>query len=54
MTDTNTETGTVQVESAAGVARVTLNRPETLNAWTVGFGRELLGAIESAPAPADP
>ena len=48
MTDTNTETGTVQVESAAGVARVTLNRPETLNAWTVGFGRELLGAIESA------
>jgi 2-(1,2-epoxy-1,2-dihydrophenyl)acetyl-CoA isomerase len=48
VTDTNTETGTVQVESAAGVARVTLNRPETLNAWTVGFGHELLGAIESA------
>ena len=48
MADTNTETDTVQVKRAGGVARVTLNRPATLNAWTVGFGRELLGAIESA------
>ena len=34
----------------AGVARVTLNRPHTLNAWTVPFGRELLAAVERAGA----
>jgi 2-(1,2-epoxy-1,2-dihydrophenyl)acetyl-CoA isomerase len=34
--------------TAAGVGRITLNRPERLNAWTVPFGHELLAAIEGA------
>jgi 2-(1,2-epoxy-1,2-dihydrophenyl)acetyl-CoA isomerase len=33
-------------EQDGGVARITLNRPETLNAWTTDFGRELRQAIE--------
>jgi 2-(1,2-epoxy-1,2-dihydrophenyl)acetyl-CoA isomerase len=33
-------------EQDGGVARITLNRPETLNAWTSDFGRELRQAIE--------
>ncbi len=32
-------------EQDAGVARVTLNRPDSLNAWTEDFGRELLQVI---------
>jgi 2-(1,2-epoxy-1,2-dihydrophenyl)acetyl-CoA isomerase len=32
---------TVIWEQSEGVGRVTLNRPETLNAWTGEFGREL-------------
>jgi 2-(1,2-epoxy-1,2-dihydrophenyl)acetyl-CoA isomerase len=32
---------TVIWEQADGVGRLTLNRPETLNAWTAAFGREL-------------
>ena len=31
----------VQWEQSGGSARITLNRPETLNAWTAEFGREL-------------
>jgi 2-(1,2-epoxy-1,2-dihydrophenyl)acetyl-CoA isomerase len=33
-------------EQDGAVARITLNRPETLNAWTSEFGRELRQAIE--------
>jgi 2-(1,2-epoxy-1,2-dihydrophenyl)acetyl-CoA isomerase len=33
-------------EQDGGAARVTLNRPETLNAWHADFGRELKQAIE--------
>jgi 2-(1,2-epoxy-1,2-dihydrophenyl)acetyl-CoA isomerase len=33
-------------EQDGGAARITLNRPETLNAWTSEFGRELKQAIE--------
>jgi 2-(1,2-epoxy-1,2-dihydrophenyl)acetyl-CoA isomerase len=33
-------------EQDGGVARITLNRPETLNAWHSDFGRELKQAIE--------
>jgi 2-(1,2-epoxy-1,2-dihydrophenyl)acetyl-CoA isomerase len=32
---------TVIWEQSEGIGRVTLNRPETLNAWTAEFGREL-------------
>ena len=31
-----------------GVARITLNRPEALNAWTPELGRELLAAVRRA------
>src|SRR3954452_6205116 len=32
---------TVTWEQSGGVGRLTLNRPETLNAWTAAFGEEL-------------
>src|SRR5918996_3446760 len=38
---------TIDLRIAAGAARITLNRPETLNAWNERFGRELLDAVES-------
>jgi 2-(1,2-epoxy-1,2-dihydrophenyl)acetyl-CoA isomerase len=37
-------------EQDAGVGRITLNRPETLNAWTADFGRELKRVIEEDAA----
>jgi len=37
---------TVQWEQSGGAGRITLNRPETLNAWTVPFGGELRAVIE--------
>jgi 2-(1,2-epoxy-1,2-dihydrophenyl)acetyl-CoA isomerase len=37
---------TVIWEQDGGVGRVTLNRPDTLNAWTAAFGRELKQVIE--------
>jgi 2-(1,2-epoxy-1,2-dihydrophenyl)acetyl-CoA isomerase len=33
-------------EQDGGVGRVTLNRPDSLNAWTAAFGRELKQVIE--------
>jgi 2-(1,2-epoxy-1,2-dihydrophenyl)acetyl-CoA isomerase len=33
-----------------GVGRLTLNRPDTLNAWTADFGRELKSVIENEAA----
>jgi 2-(1,2-epoxy-1,2-dihydrophenyl)acetyl-CoA isomerase len=33
-------------EQDGGAARITLNRPETLNAWHADFGRELKQAVE--------
>jgi len=41
---------TVIWEQSAGVGRLTLNRPETLNAWTAEFGRELKQVIEGEAA----
>jgi 2-(1,2-epoxy-1,2-dihydrophenyl)acetyl-CoA isomerase len=39
-------------EQDAGVGRITLNRPQTLNAWTADFGRELKRVIEEDAAEA--
>jgi 2-(1,2-epoxy-1,2-dihydrophenyl)acetyl-CoA isomerase len=44
---------TVIWERAGGVGRLTLNRPETLNAWTAEFGRELRQVIEGEAADPD-
>ena len=41
---------TVIWERAGAVGRLTLNRPETLNAWTAQFGRELKQVIEGEAA----
>jgi 2-(1,2-epoxy-1,2-dihydrophenyl)acetyl-CoA isomerase len=38
---------TVDLQLADGAATITLNRPETLNAWNEQFGRDLLDAVES-------
>jgi 2-(1,2-epoxy-1,2-dihydrophenyl)acetyl-CoA isomerase len=37
-------------EQDGGVGRITLNRPETLNAWHTDFGRELKSIIETDAA----
>ena len=39
---------TIAVERRGGELRVTLDRPESMNAWTVQFGVELKGALEQA------
>jgi 2-(1,2-epoxy-1,2-dihydrophenyl)acetyl-CoA isomerase len=44
---------TLLFESGDGVARITLNRPDALNAWTAEFGRELLDALQTARADDD-
>ena len=38
---------TITLEIADGAARLTLNRPDSLNAWDEQFGRELLDAVRS-------
>ena len=37
---------TIIWEESGAVGRLTLNRPETLNAWTADFGRELKQVVE--------
>lgn len=39
---------TIDVRNDEGALRVLLNRPGTMNAWTKGFGEELLDALRSA------
>jgi len=39
---------TIEARQNAGELRITLNRPESLNAWTIGFGEELLELLSSA------
>jgi 2-(1,2-epoxy-1,2-dihydrophenyl)acetyl-CoA isomerase len=41
---------TVIWEESEGVGRLTLNRPETLNAWTAEFGGELKQVVEGEAA----
>jgi 2-(1,2-epoxy-1,2-dihydrophenyl)acetyl-CoA isomerase len=41
---------TIIWEQDGGVGRLTLNRPERLNAWTTEFGQELKDAIEGPAA----
>ena len=41
---------TVMWEQTGAVGRLTLNRPETLNAWTAEFGRELKQVVEGEAA----
>jgi 2-(1,2-epoxy-1,2-dihydrophenyl)acetyl-CoA isomerase len=41
---------TVIWEHSGAVGRLTLNRPETLNAWTLGFARELKQVVEGDAA----
>src|SRR3954465_5365917 len=41
---------TVLWEQEGGVGRITLNRPETLNAWTAEFGKELVDTVDAAAA----
>jgi 2-(1,2-epoxy-1,2-dihydrophenyl)acetyl-CoA isomerase len=41
---------TVIWEQSEGVGRVTLNRPDTLNAWTAEFGRELKQVVTADAA----
>src|SRR2546423_9493626 len=44
---------TVLWEVADGVGRITLNRPETLNAWIAEFGAELRDVVTGPAAEAD-
>jgi 2-(1,2-epoxy-1,2-dihydrophenyl)acetyl-CoA isomerase len=39
---------TVQLQIDRGVAWITLNRPEALNAWTLELGEDLASALDSA------
>jgi 2-(1,2-epoxy-1,2-dihydrophenyl)acetyl-CoA isomerase len=39
---------TVKLETEAGVARIALNRPEALNAWTRQLGEDLNSALDRA------
>jgi 2-(1,2-epoxy-1,2-dihydrophenyl)acetyl-CoA isomerase len=41
---------TVTWEQEGGVGRITLNRPETLNAWTAEFGHELSEVVNERAA----
>jgi 2-(1,2-epoxy-1,2-dihydrophenyl)acetyl-CoA isomerase len=38
---------TVQYDAADGVARIVLNRPDSLNGWTRQFGEDLLAALDA-------
>jgi 2-(1,2-epoxy-1,2-dihydrophenyl)acetyl-CoA isomerase len=41
---------TVDVERRGGELRITLNRPEAMNAWNKQFGEDLRAAVEAAAA----
>ena len=48
MTAAATQAPSVRYAAAAGIARIELQRPDRLNAWTPTLGRELLAALERA------
>jgi enoyl-CoA hydratase/carnithine racemase len=50
MTDTKTETDVVLYEVSDGIATLTLNRPDRLNAWTGGLARRYYGLLTQAAA----
>ena len=39
---------TIRVDHEGGIAVITLNRPEKLNAWTPVMGREMTDAFRAA------
>src|SRR4051794_41939807 len=41
---------TVLWEQDGPIGRITLNRPETINAWTAEFGKELVDVVAAASA----
>src|SRR4051812_5784768 len=41
---------TVLWEQDGPIGRITLNRPETINAWTAEFGKELVDTVDAAAA----
>jgi 2-(1,2-epoxy-1,2-dihydrophenyl)acetyl-CoA isomerase len=41
---------TIELEVSGNAARITLNRPDSLNAWNEQFGRELLEAVQEVGA----
>ena len=43
---------TIIVERSGGIARITLNRPDSLNAWNAEFGQELGSAVADLSADA--
>jgi enoyl-CoA hydratase/carnithine racemase len=45
-----TELETIRIEESDGVATITLSRPNRLNAYTVGMGVELFGALHELDA----
>jgi enoyl-CoA hydratase/carnithine racemase len=49
----DTSTGVVTYTVDAGVALLTLNRPDALNAWTFQMGREYLQSLDAAAADPD-
>src|SRR5687768_17198879 len=51
MTDVKTEV--VLYDVADGIATITLNRPDRLNAWTGGLARAYYQALDQAKADAD-
>jgi 2-(1,2-epoxy-1,2-dihydrophenyl)acetyl-CoA isomerase len=51
MTIVDLETVKLQIDS--GVARIVLNRPEALNAWTRQLGEDMLAALEKAAEDSD-
>ena len=52
MEPTQTARASVLCEVSDGAARVTLNRPDALNAWTMAFGDELLDVLGRPPTTA--
>ena len=49
-TETSRSYETLLYSVDAGAARITLNRPDALNAWTAELGHELLDALQAARA----